>query len=146
MSHLQAFQKPVFMLSKSALVLALLFATFAAHSAPVNVNAGPPNGQTQQINPGQVPNGLTADEWGSIQEQILAAQDAAYPLTAAPLLHGEAAILRASDAQVEDYFGESVSISGDTLVAGAPEEDGGAGDPFSKAGAAYVFILTFITQ
>jgi hypothetical protein len=52
---------------------------------------------------------------------------------------GQVRILSASDAQAYDYFGTSVSISGDTLVVGAQLEDGGAGDPFSNAGAAYVF-------
>ena len=52
---------------------------------------------------------------------------------------GEVTILRASDAQAVDFFGSSVSISGDTLVVGAYFEDGGAGDPLSMAGAAYVF-------
>jgi hypothetical protein len=70
---------------------------------------------------------------------VIDAAGAAYPLTVAPLLHSEAAILRASDAQWYDYFGYSVSISGDTIIVGAKEEDGGAGDPLEWAGAAYVF-------
>jgi hypothetical protein len=45
----------------------------------------------------------------------------------------------ASDAQDEDYFGYSVSISGDLAIAGAQQEDGGAGDPLGSAGAAYLF-------
>jgi hypothetical protein len=52
---------------------------------------------------------------------------------------GEVTILQASDAQAYDRFGQSVSISGDTLVVGAYREDGGAGDPFSSSGAAYIF-------
>ncbi|HNT25349.1 MAG TPA: Ig-like domain-containing protein [Anaerolineales bacterium] len=52
---------------------------------------------------------------------------------------GHVTTLRASDAQVNDYFGFSVSISGDTIVVGAALEDGGPGDPLSNAGAAYVF-------
>ena len=52
---------------------------------------------------------------------------------------GQVRILRASDAQAGDLFGTSVSISVDTVVVGAPEEDGGSGDPLSEAGAAYVF-------
>ena len=51
-------------------------------------------------------------------------------------------LLTASDQQASDNFGGSVSISGDGnyAVVGAPREDGGSGDPFSKAGQAYVFI------
>jgi hypothetical protein len=47
--------------------------------------------------------------------------------------------LTASDAQADDQFGHSVSISGDTVVVGAPREEGGPGDPLPVAGAAYVF-------
>lgn len=52
---------------------------------------------------------------------------------------GELAKLTASDAQVGDRFGDSVAISGDTAIVGARDEDGGAGDPLTAAGAAYVF-------
>jgi len=44
--------------------------------------------------------------------------------------------LIASDAMTSDYFGSSVSISGDYAVVGAYAEDEGGGD----AGAAYIFI------
>jgi hypothetical protein len=48
---------------------------------------------------------------------------------------GQVTILLASDAEDDDHFGESVSISNDTIVVGASYEDGaGAG-----RGAAYVF-------
>jgi len=43
--------------------------------------------------------------------------------------------IQASDLQASDYFGWSVSISGDTAVVGAQLEDTGA----SNAGAAYIF-------
>jgi PKD repeat protein len=55
---------------------------------------------------------------------------------------GEVNILRASDAQADDYFGASVAVSGDVIVVAAPYEDGGAGNPFTNAGAAYVFQRT----
>ena len=48
-------------------------------------------------------------------------------------------VLRASDSQRFDYFGHSVSISGETIVVGARGESGGAGDPANASGAAYVF-------
>jgi hypothetical protein len=47
--------------------------------------------------------------------------------------------LTASDAQTVDFFGGSVAISGDTVVVGAVQEDGGPGDPLYNAGAAYVY-------
>ena len=70
---------------------------------------------------------------------VIDTTDAVYPITVDPLLHREGAILHASDRRIDDYFGYSVSISGDTLVVGAYKEDGGAGDPTSASGAAYVF-------
>jgi hypothetical protein len=45
------------------------------------------------------------------------------------------AILEPSDGNTEDYFGTSVSISGDVIVVGAPKNDLNGSD----AGAAYVF-------
>jgi MYXO-CTERM domain-containing protein len=48
---------------------------------------------------------------------------------------GEVKKLTASDAEVDDYFGASVAISGDYAVVGARQEDSGG----SNAGAAYVF-------
>ena len=49
--------------------------------------------------------------------------------------------LTASDAQASDFFGGSVAINGDATYAivGANNEDGGAGDPATDAGAAYIF-------
>ena len=38
-----------------------------------------------------------------------------------------------------DLFGRSVAVSGDTAIAGAASEDGGAGEPLSGAGAAYIY-------
>lgn len=52
---------------------------------------------------------------------------------------GQVKILRASDSQVGDRFGWSVSIDEDTLIVGASEEDGGDSDPAGNAGAAYIF-------
>lgn len=56
--------------------------------------------------------------------------------------------LTASNAQFDDQFGFSVSISGDTVVVGANREDSaatgingsGANNSLSEAGAAYVFV------
>ena len=70
---------------------------------------------------------------------VIDAAGATYPLTVDPVLHGEVAILRASDAQAVDFFGGAVSISGDTIVVGAGYENGGVGDPIADAGAAYVY-------
>jgi hypothetical protein len=56
-----------------------------------------------------------------------------------PNAWGRVAILTASDGQPGDVFGWSVAVSGDSILAGSPYEDGGDGDPLNDAGAAYVF-------
>ncbi|HKX63612.1 MAG TPA: FG-GAP repeat protein, partial [Verrucomicrobiae bacterium] len=58
------------------------------------------------------------------------------------------AYIKASNTATNSYFGRSVAVSGDTIVAGAPAEHGSAigvnGDPFDRraplSGAAYVFV------
>lgn len=50
--------------------------------------------------------------------------------------------LTASDAQVDDHFGCAVAISGDYIIVGAMDEDGGTGDPLVDAGAVYIFHRT----
>jgi len=63
---------------------------------------------------------------------------AAYVFTRTGGSWTQQAKLMASDAQVNDYFGWSVAVSGDTAVIGAQFEDTGG----SGAGAAYVFTRT----
>jgi hypothetical protein len=63
---------------------------------------------------------------------------AAYVFTRTGGAWTQQAKLMASDAQANDYFGASVSVSGDTAVIGARLEDTGG----SGAGAAYVFTRT----
>ena len=54
------------------------------------------------------------------------------------------AYLKASNSDSSDTFGNSLSISGDTIVVGAPDEDGDGSDQADNearsVGAAYVFI------
>ena len=61
---------------------------------------------------------------------------AAYVFTRSGTSWTQAKKLVASDAQASDRFGYSVSISGETVVVGARQEDTGVTD----AGAAYTFI------
>ncbi len=76
-----------------------------------------------------------------------------YPLTIDPV--AQQAYVKASNTDAGDLFGRSVAISGDTVVVGAPGEDGDGiaasgtsdgtnGDPtdnsIATAGAAYVFV------
>ena len=51
---------------------------------------------------------------------------------------GEVKKLTALDAQVGDFFGQSVAVSGDTAVVGAVLEDAG-GNPNDNFGGAYIF-------
>ena len=53
----------------------------------------------------------------------------------------EEKIIHASDPQATDRFSESIRINkaGDTIISGAPYEDGGSGDPLTSAGAAYIY-------
>ncbi len=50
------------------------------------------------------------------------------------------AYLKASNVGADDYFGRAVAISGDTIVLGAPLEDGEGDNIADRAGAAYVFV------
>ena len=74
---------------------------------------------------------------------------AAYVFARNGITWSQQAYLKASNPDVTDDFGASVAVSGDTVVAGAPEEDSNAtgvnGDQTDNnaldAGAAYVFTL-----
>ena len=48
--------------------------------------------------------------------------------------------LKASDGASNDYFGTSVSMSGDTIVVGASLDDDGA----SMSGSAYVYVRVYV--
>jgi hypothetical protein len=71
---------------------------------------------------------------------------ARYPLTIDPI--AQQAYLKASNTEARDFFGYSISVSGDTVVVGAPGEDSNAtgvnGDQSNNlavdSGAAYVFV------
>ncbi|MCG8405707.1 MAG: FG-GAP repeat protein [Phycisphaerales bacterium] len=72
--------------------------------------------------------------------------DAIYPLTIDPI--GHQAYLKASNTDEGDFFGSSVSISGDTVVVGARGDDSSAtgvdgnqaDNSATSSGAAYVFV------
>ena len=73
---------------------------------------------------------------------------AAYVFVRSGTMWTQQAFLKASNTGAGDLFGQSVSVSGDTIVVGAPSEDSNAtginGDQAnnatSSAGAAYVFV------
>jgi hypothetical protein len=59
---------------------------------------------------------------------------ASYPLTVDPLITTEDVKLTASDADSGAHFGQSIAVSGDTALVGAPKESG------LNTGAVYVFV------
>ncbi len=69
-----------------------------------------------------------------------------YPLTIDPVV--QQAYLKASNTDAGDKFGSAVSVSGDTVVVGASDEDSSAtgvngnqsNNSANRAGAAYVFV------
>ena len=63
-------------------------------------------------------------------------RDAVWPVTIDPTFTQQQR-LEASDAAAFDYFGDSVAISGETVVVGAWNDDGTAG---TNQGSAYVFV------
>ncbi len=83
---------------------------------------------------------------GDLLRLLVEEADARYPLTIDPIVRQ--AYLKASNTDAGDYFGCSVSISGDTVVVGAPYEASNAkgvnrdqsDNSAARAGAAYVFV------
>jgi hypothetical protein len=65
---------------------------------------------------------------------VVDASDAVYPLTIDPWL--QQAKLTASDGADSDYFGDTVAISGDTVVVGVHRDD----DKGIDSGSTYVFV------
>lgn len=70
---------------------------------------------------------------------------AVYVYTRSGTTWTEQAIIHASDAEAGDYFGISVSLSGDTLVVGAERESGGVSNPITYVGAVYIYTRSGTT-
>ncbi len=77
----------------------------------------------------------------SFEDTVAGSAGAVYIFTRTGTTWTEKQKIQASDAQSADYFGHSVSIHGDTLIAGAYGEDDGG----SAAGAAYLFTVSGTT-
>jgi hypothetical protein len=77
---------------------------------------------------------------GHTDQAAAAAQQSASRVVP-PSLSGllETHVIRPGDAQDHDHSAWSLAVDGDTLLVGAPDEDGGVGDPMTRAGAVYVF-------
>ncbi|MEZ5351926.1 MAG: BACON domain-containing carbohydrate-binding protein [Bryobacteraceae bacterium] len=72
---------------------------------------------------------------------------AAYVFVRSGGVWSQQAYLKASNTGIGDFFGQSVAVSGDTVVVGSPFEDssatgvnGASNESGSNAGAAYVFV------
>ncbi len=92
-----------------------------------------------------LPSHFAAGDTQSTVRLLVDESSARYPITVDPI--AQQAFLKASNTGAGDQFGYSVAISGETMVVGAPYEDGsGAGidpvndDALSTAGAAYVYL------
>lgn len=95
---------------------------------------------------------LVGARWKNAQNNrlrlVVEDTSAIYPLTIDPV--AQQAYLKASNTGAGDQFGYSVSVSGDTIVIGAPYEDSSAkgvngiqaDDSSDDSGAAYVFTRT----
>ena len=85
---------------------------------------------------------------GSQNNNRAAAAGAAYVFSRTSGVWVQEAFLKASNTGAYDLFGTSVAISGDTIVVGASDEDGGStgingnqsDNSKAQAGAAYVFV------
>lgn len=77
------------------------------------------------------------------------AAGAAYVFVRSGGTWSQQAYLKASNAEENDYFGTSVSISGDTIVVGAPRESSDGTSQTNNnmlySGAAYVFVRSGTT-
>lgn len=81
------------------------------------------------------------------RDEAAAAAGAAYVFARKGTSWTQQAYLKAGNAGVNDRFGSAVSVAGNTVVVGAPFEDGGASgvngafdDAISNSGAAYVYV------
>jgi len=85
---------------------------------------------------------LSAGDWGKVEALLPASVDVT------PVIQSQQAYLKASNNGVNDNFGNTVSLSGDTLVVGAPFEDSNANgvdgnqadNSAVDSGAVYIFI------
>jgi FG-GAP repeat/Divergent InlB B-repeat domain len=100
-------------------------------------------GKSQTLSsPDQVPEGLSASDWSSIRS----AYSSGHTAKAAGVT-SQQAYVKASNTGLDDNFGTSVAVSGDTVVVGAPYEDSSTtgvnsvpNEAASNSGAAYVFV------
>lgn len=90
---------------------------------------------------------------GTQSSNAAAGAGAAYVFFRTGTTWAQQAYLKASNSDASDLFGSSVSISGDTVIVGAPGEDGAVtgvtsadlANAAASCGAAYAFVRTGVT-
>ena len=100
---------------------------------------------TQQVKIGSTSNELTENEWQDIKKQInFNKYNDSEQSSISNSTIEQQNYIKSFNAGIDDSFGFSVAISGDTMVVGAMNEGSQNGNPFSdsapNSGAAYVFI------
>jgi hypothetical protein len=85
----------------------------------------------------------------SVPDEAASGSGAAYVFTRSGMIWSQQAYLKASNTGVDDEFGGSVAVSGDTVVVGAEREDSGTtgvnsvpNEAADSSGAAYTFSIT----
>jgi len=85
---------------------------------------------------------------GNQSSNSMSGSGAVYVFVRSGTTWSQQAYLKASNTGADDHFGQSVSVSGDTIVVGAPSEDSNAtgvngnesDNSIDNSGAAYVFV------
>ncbi len=120
------------------LIFALLFPS-AHHGA---AQEAPDPQPTPEVTPAAIPAGLSAEEWQSVQQQIVAVNQPTAPEGESSSAHTPdyltAPLRRAlsTDGAAYDNFGYSVDIDGEQMIVGSPYSDIAG---VSSQGAAYLF-------
>lgn len=107
---------------------------------PITRGADTPRFRPATPGPGHAPDPVVA---APADRRPLQANACPPPATLGERRADGACVYKASNAQAEDLFGTSTAVSGDTVVVGAPYEDGSGPMPnenATNAGAAYVFL------
>ena len=130
------------------------FTSQQAYVKASNPGAGNGFGLTVAVSGDTVVVGASAEDSStkgvnSVPNQATSNSGAAYVFIRSSGTWSQQAYLKASNTEASDIFGQSVAISGDTIVVGASEEDsnavgvnstGQANNSASNSGAAYVFF------
>jgi uncharacterized repeat protein (TIGR01451 family) len=141
MGHKKTNPRLLWLVTLCAVALVALAGSFSnIHGAKASKTSGHELGQEPAHRRQEAPPELLAAVRASRHATRQAAAPGMIPLPVDPLLVSEQAHLIASDVAADDFFGNSIAVSGNTAVVGAFVDD----DPVRGAntGAAYVFVRT----